>query len=153
MSRHPCPFGGRDDRQRRSARIATAFRQDHDSTVGGRGYTEVAYTYAKATSGRNTIRRATETLPDGSAYTLNYRAGNFDDYASRVSSTQDAYETDCRVSRNSVRDDVVQREDGWPSPSSPRGARRWRWKAQGGERRTASRDDRSTPLAAPRAPG
>jgi YD repeat-containing protein len=51
----------------------TNFRQDLDSAVGGSGYREVAYTYEKATNGRNTIRRADMTLPDGATYDYVYR--------------------------------------------------------------------------------
>jgi RHS repeat-associated protein len=73
----------------------TNFRQDLDSTVGGSGYWEVAYTYAKATSGRNTVRRTGVTLPGGAAYGFNYRGGvAHDNEASRVSSVKDAFDTD-----------------------------------------------------------
>jgi RHS repeat-associated protein len=73
----------------------TNFRQDLDSAVGGSGYREVAYTYAKATNGRNTIRRAEMTLPDGTAYDYLYRGGNWhDEEASRVTTIKDAYDVD-----------------------------------------------------------
>jgi RHS repeat-associated protein len=73
----------------------TNFRQDLDSAVGGSGYWDVAYTYAKATSGRNTVRRTGVTLPGGAAYGFNYRGGaSHDTEASRVSSVTDAFATD-----------------------------------------------------------
>jgi hypothetical protein len=49
----------------------TNFRQDIDGTVGGSGYYDVAYAYEKATTGRNTIRRTSETL-GGKTFSLNY---------------------------------------------------------------------------------
>jgi RHS repeat-associated protein len=73
----------------------TNFRQDLDSAVGGSGYREVAYTYAKATNGRNTIRRADMTLPDGTTFDYFYRGGNWhDEEASRVTTIKDAYDVD-----------------------------------------------------------
>lgn len=73
----------------------TNFRQDLDSTVGGSGYWDVAYTYAKATDGRNTVRRTGVTLPGGASYGFNYRGGaSHDSEASRVSSVMDAFDTD-----------------------------------------------------------
>jgi RHS repeat-associated protein len=73
----------------------TNFRQDLDSAVGGSGYREVAYSYAKATNGRNTIRRAEMTLPDGTTYDYFYRGGNWhDEEASRVTTIKDAYDVD-----------------------------------------------------------
>ncbi len=65
------------------------FEQDRNSTVAGGGDDrEVAYTYAKNTSGRNTVRRATMTLPSGATLTFNYAsAGNaLANDVSRVSS-------------------------------------------------------------------
>jgi YD repeat-containing protein len=53
----------------------TSFKQDRDSAVGGSGYWEVAYTYAKATDGRNTLRRTQVTLPGGTVYKYHYRGG------------------------------------------------------------------------------
>ena len=73
----------------------TNFRQDLDSAVGGSGYREVAYTYAKATNGRNTIRRADMTLPDGTNYDFFYRGGNWhDEEASRVTTIKDFNDSD-----------------------------------------------------------
>jgi YD repeat-containing protein len=45
----------------------TSYKQDRDSAVGASGYYEVAYAYAKATTGRNTVRRSQMTLPGGLA--------------------------------------------------------------------------------------
>ena len=69
------------------------FEQDHNSTVatGGNLLYDVDYTYAKATTGRNTIRRSTMTLPDGNVITYSYQStGNrHDDEASRVTGVKD----------------------------------------------------------------
>ena len=69
------------------------FEQDHNSTVatGGSLLYDVDYTYEKATSGRNTIRRTGMTLPDGNVITYTYHsAGNLhDDEASRVTGVKD----------------------------------------------------------------
>ncbi len=64
------------------------FEQDRDSAVtgGGNDY-EVSYTYAKATSGRNTVRRTGMTMPNGASLTYTYlsAAGKLENDASRVS--------------------------------------------------------------------
>jgi YD repeat-containing protein len=62
----------------------TSFKEDKDSAVGASGYYETAYTYAKATTGRNTIRRSQVTLPGGKAVTIAYTKDK-DDSVSRVS--------------------------------------------------------------------
>jgi hypothetical protein len=74
----------------------TNFRQDLDSTVGGSGYWEVAYAYAKATGGRNTLRRTQTTLPGGEVFKFHYRTGTAsnDDKYSRVTTVRDAEDTD-----------------------------------------------------------
>ncbi|MBT8240345.1 MAG: hypothetical protein KJN63_03880, partial [Acidimicrobiia bacterium] len=61
--------------------------QDHDSAVGGTMLFDVDFTYAEATSGRNTIRRSTMDLPDGQRLTFDYLSTGslHDDEASRVS--------------------------------------------------------------------
>ncbi len=70
------------------------FRQDRDSAVDAGGsvndYT-VSYTYAKQTTGRNTIRRATVTLPSGKVITYSYasRSGLYDNATSRVTDIKD----------------------------------------------------------------
>ena len=69
----------------------TNFRQDIDGTVGGSGYYDVAYAYEKATTGRNTIRRTSETL-GGKTFTLNYASSgspDVPDVSSRVYSIKD----------------------------------------------------------------
>ncbi len=64
------------------------FEQDRDSAVtgGGNDY-EVSYTYAKATTGRNTVRRSGMTMPNGASLTYTYlsTSGRFENDASRVS--------------------------------------------------------------------
>ncbi len=64
------------------------FEQDRDSAVtgGGNDY-ELSYTYAKATGGRNTVRRTGMTLPNGISVTYTYlsAAGQLENDASRVS--------------------------------------------------------------------
>jgi len=74
----------------------TNFRQDLDSTVGGSGYWEVVYAYAKATGGRNTLRRTQATLPGGEVFKFHYRSGtaSHDDKYSRVTTVRDAEDTD-----------------------------------------------------------
>jgi YD repeat-containing protein len=68
----------------------TSFRQDRNSAVGATGSVddyEVAYTWEKKTTGRNTLRRASVTLsPGGRTYDFTYRSagGRFDDDVSRV---------------------------------------------------------------------
>jgi RHS repeat-associated protein len=53
------------------------FEQDRNSAVGAGGSVddyEVAYTWEKATTGRNTLRRANLTLPSGNALDYKYRS-------------------------------------------------------------------------------
>src|SRR5262249_26816173 len=69
----------------------TAFEQDRDSAVGATGSVndyEVDYSYAKSTSGRNTVRRSDMTLPSGNVITFDYSL-NKDGDASRVSKLVD----------------------------------------------------------------
>ena len=66
----------------------TKHQFDRDSAVGGSGYYEVSYAFEKATTGRNTIRRTTQTLPDGNVITYTYRTG-IDADSSRVSEVKD----------------------------------------------------------------
>ncbi len=66
------------------------FEQDRNSAVGASGSVddyEVSFTYAKASGGRNTIRRATEVIPSGATVSYDYLSagGVLDDKASRVS--------------------------------------------------------------------
>jgi RHS repeat-associated protein len=70
----------------------TSFKQDVDSAVGGSGYHEMAYAYAKNTTGRNTVRRSSMTLPGSKTITLDYTA-DFDGYISRVSRLKDGATT------------------------------------------------------------
>jgi len=69
------------------------YEQDNDSAVGGSGVSayEVSYAFAKATNGRNTIRRKSMTLPSGAGYTFAYSSsGNrLDADASRITYLQD----------------------------------------------------------------
>ena len=71
----------------------TKFEQDRNSEVGASGSIddyEVSYTYEKATTGRNTIRRSSMTLPSGNVISINYSNTNAkDDSASRVSNLKD----------------------------------------------------------------
>ena len=70
----------------------TSFKQDKDGTVGASGYYEVAYTWEKETSGRNTVRKATATLPSSNVLSYFYRGSQtflHDDEASRVSQIKD----------------------------------------------------------------
>ncbi len=64
----------------------TDFDQDHNSVVNGDAYS-VAHAYAKATAGRQTVRRSGTTMPHGDALTYSYSSsgGAFDDAMSRVS--------------------------------------------------------------------
>ena len=64
--------------------------------MGGSGYWEVAYAYAKATGGRNTLRRTQTTLPGGEVFKFHYRTGtaSHDDKYSRVTTVRDAEDTD-----------------------------------------------------------
>jgi len=71
----------------------TNFRQDMDDTVDASGFFDVEYAYAKATTGRNTIRRTSQAF-GGKTFTLNYASGddpdvNHENPASRVFSIQD----------------------------------------------------------------
>jgi YD repeat-containing protein len=65
------------------------FEQDHDSTVatGGNHLYDLDYVYAKATTGRNTIRRTSLALPDGTTVNYEYLSTGdlHDGDASRVS--------------------------------------------------------------------
>ncbi len=65
----------------------TSFKQDRDGTVGGSGFYEVAYTWAKDSDGRNTLRKSGATLPSGASLTYDYLStgGRHDDEVSRVS--------------------------------------------------------------------
>ena len=66
------------------------FQQDVDSdldgSASGRAAFQVDYAYAKATTGRNTIRRTGMTLPGATAVSFDYvsTGGRLDDAASRV---------------------------------------------------------------------
>jgi RHS repeat-associated protein len=65
----------------------TKFEQDRNSAVGGGADDyEVSYAYEKATTGRNTLRRTSMTLPNGTATTFAYLSTGslHDDVASRV---------------------------------------------------------------------
>ena len=64
------------------------FEQDHDSAVGGTLLYDVDYTYTKATTGRNTIRRPGMDLPDGTtvAYVCSGASDRHDAEAARVTS-------------------------------------------------------------------
>lgn len=70
-------------------------RQDRDSAVDAIGsvndYT-VSYTYAKQTTGRNTTRRTSMTLPSGKtiSYTYLTRNGIYDNPSSRVTEVKDS---------------------------------------------------------------
>ncbi|RMH67694.1 MAG: hypothetical protein D6685_03195, partial [Bacteroidetes bacterium] len=67
-----------------------AFKQDVDSdldgTASGRAAFEVGYAYAKATTGRNTLRRTQTTLPGSTtaSYTYSSLSGRLDAAGSRV---------------------------------------------------------------------
>ncbi|MCH8342427.1 MAG: RHS repeat-associated core domain-containing protein [Planctomycetes bacterium] len=66
------------------------FEQDHNSAIGGSLLYDVAYTYEKATNGRNTIRRTGITMPDGNVLTYQFRANDLhDEEASRVTMIQE----------------------------------------------------------------
>ncbi|MCI0456510.1 MAG: RHS repeat protein, partial [Gemmataceae bacterium] len=61
--------------------------QDRNSAVGVGSPPddyEISYTYAKATAGRNTIRRAGMTMPSGTSVVFRYAAYSFGNHASRV---------------------------------------------------------------------
>jgi YD repeat-containing protein len=70
------------------------FEQDRNSAVGASGSVddyEVSYVWAKATTGRNTLRRTSLTLPSGNVIDYNYSSasGSHDDEASRVTDLED----------------------------------------------------------------
>ena len=69
------------------------YEQDNDSAVGGSGVAayQVSYAFAKATNGRNTIRRKSMTLPSGAGYTFSYSSSSnrLDADASRITFLQD----------------------------------------------------------------
>jgi len=69
------------------------YEEDRDSAVGAgtpNDY-EVSYTYAKATGGRNTVRRTGATLPSGKTLTYEYVSfsGRLDSDASRLTRVKD----------------------------------------------------------------
>jgi RHS repeat-associated protein len=68
----------------------TSFKQDKNGTVGGSEYYEVAYTWAKATTGRNTLRKTGVTQPSGATLTYGYLSANvcYDNEASRLTRIQ-----------------------------------------------------------------
>jgi YD repeat-containing protein len=63
------------------------FEQDHDSAVGGTLLYDVDFAWEKATAGRNTIRRDSMNLPDGTQVNFDYLStlDRHDHEASRVS--------------------------------------------------------------------
>jgi RHS repeat-associated protein len=68
------------------------FEQDRNSTVAGGGDDyEVSYLFAKATGGRNTVRRTSVTLPGSKTFDFNYSSTNSspDANASRVTYLKD----------------------------------------------------------------
>ncbi|MEW6747136.1 MAG: RHS repeat-associated core domain-containing protein [Planctomycetota bacterium] len=70
------------------------YEEDRDSAVGAQGSVndyEVSYTYAKATGGRNTVRRFGATLPSGNVLTYEYvsTSSHPDDKSSRVTRVKD----------------------------------------------------------------
>lgn len=70
------------------------FRQDPDSSIGSSGFWDVGYSYEKATSGRNTLRRTSQTLPDGNSYSYLYGGANSNAaLTSRVSAICDSANT------------------------------------------------------------
>jgi RHS repeat-associated protein len=81
-----------------------SFKQDKDGTVGGSGFYEVTYTWATASTGRNTIRKTAATLPSGATLTYNYisAGGRFDDAASRVTSIDHGVTSVVQYSYNGV---------------------------------------------------
>jgi YD repeat-containing protein len=82
----------------------TSFKQDKNGTVGGSGYYGVTYTWAAASTGRNTIRKTAATLPSGATLTYNYisAGGRFDDAASRVTSIDHGVTSVVQYSYNGV---------------------------------------------------
>ena len=67
-----------------------SFKQDKDGTVGASGYYEVAYAWAKATGGRNTLRKTSLTLSSGNVITFNYSSQvRHENETSRVLSLKD----------------------------------------------------------------
>jgi len=83
--------------------LPTKFAQDHDTVVSGSGdyYYDFQSTWAKATGGRNTLRRSTLTLPTSRAITLDYASGT-DANASRVTSLKDGGTTLATYAYNGV---------------------------------------------------
>ena len=68
----------------------STFEQDRNSAVGASGSVddyEISYAYAKATTGRNTLRRTSMTMPNGDVNTFKYLGTDnlHDNAASRVS--------------------------------------------------------------------
>jgi hypothetical protein len=68
--------------------------QDRNSAVGASGSVddyEISYAWEKATTGRNTLRRTSLTLPSGNVIDYNYRStgGLHDDEGSRVTDLED----------------------------------------------------------------
>ena len=96
--------------------MVTSLKQDKDGTVGGSGYYEVAYTWAKATGGRNTVRRTGMTLPSGNVITYKYssQAAKHDDEASRVLSIKDGAVVLAEYAYNGL-DQVVRTDYGQPN--------------------------------------
>lgn len=81
------------------------FEQDRDSAVSGGGNDyEVSYTYAKATDGRNTVRRTSMTLPSGNVidYTYSSTSDLHDADASRVTEVKDGATSMARYWYNGV---------------------------------------------------
>jgi len=62
----------------------THYKQDKDSAVGTGSSYDVVYAYEKATSGRNTIRRTSMTLPGSLAITLDYSLHDASSHVSRL---------------------------------------------------------------------
>ena len=88
------------------------YEEDRDSAVtGGGNQYATSYTYEKATTGRNTVRRITSTLPGGRALTYQYRAssGLHDGATSRVTAIIDNSVTICWYDYNGVGQVVRQR--------------------------------------------
>ena len=77
------------------------FEQDHDSAIGGTLLYDVDYGYAKATTGRNTMRRTSMTLPNSKLIDFGYTNG-YDDEASRVTTVKDGVVTLATYGYNGV---------------------------------------------------
>ena len=74
--------------------LLSTFEQDRNSAVGASGSVddyEVSYAWAKATGGRNTLKRSSMTLPSGNTIDFSYRSTAYlhDDDASRVTQLLD----------------------------------------------------------------